>query len=153
MAAIMFNSILVVCTGNICRSPIGERLLRQQLPDAQVTSAGIFGLEGHPADAAARAVALRHGVSLEGHVARKFTRFLLQKSDLILVMEPEHLRFIASIAPENRGKSLLFGQWLETKDIPDPYRKSREAFEYVFEQLGKASQEWARRLRQQGMKQ
>lgn len=149
----MFNSILVVCTGNICRSPIGERLLRQQLPDAQVTSAGIFGLEGRPADAAAKAVALRHGVSLEGHVARRVTRFLLQKSDLILVMEPEHLRFIASVAPENRGKSLLFGQWLETKDIPDPYRKSREAFEYVFEQLGKASQEWARRLRQQGMKQ
>ncbi|MBF2748630.1 protein tyrosine phosphatase [Enterobacter bugandensis] len=153
MAAIMFNSILVVCTGNICRSPIGERLLRQQLPDAQVSSAGIIGLEGRPADATAKAVALRHGVSLEGHVARKVTRFLLQKSDLILVMEPEHLRFIASVAPENRGKSLLFGQWLETKDIPDPYRKSREAFEYVFEQLGKASQEWARRLRQQGMKQ
>ena len=149
----MFNSILVVCTGNICRSPIGERLLRQQLPDAQVTSAGILGLEGRPADATAKAVALCYGVSLEGHVARKVTRFLLQKSDLILVMEPEHLRFIASVAPENRGKSLLFGQWLETKDIPDPYRKSREAFEYVFEQLGKASQEWARRLRQQGMKQ
>ncbi|MGM8755000.1 protein tyrosine phosphatase [Enterobacter chuandaensis] len=149
----MFNSILVVCTGNICRSPIGERLLRQQLPDTQVSSAGIFGLSGRPADAAAKAVALRHGVSLEGHVARKVTRYLLQKSDLILVMEPEHLRFIASVAPENRGKSLLFGQWLETKDIPDPYRKSREAFEYVFEQLGKASQEWARRLRQQGMKQ
>ncbi|EMN1411708.1 protein tyrosine phosphatase [Enterobacter cloacae] len=153
MAAIMFNSILVVCTGNICRSPIGERLLRQQLPNTQISSAGIFGLEGRPADAAAKAVALRHGVSLEGHVARKVTRYLLQKSDLILVMEPEHLRFIASVAPENRGKSLLFGQWLETKDIPDPYRKSREAFEYVFEQLGKASQEWARRLRQQGMKQ
>lgn len=149
----MFNSILVVRTGNICRSPIGERLLRQQLPDAQVSSAGIIGLEGRPADATAKAVALRHGVSLEGHVARKVTRYLLQKSDLILVMEPEHLRFIASVAPENRGKSLLFGQWLETKDIPDPYRKSREAFEYVFEQLGKASQEWARRLRQQGMKQ
>ncbi|MEP8644478.1 protein tyrosine phosphatase [Enterobacter cloacae complex sp. SHL012] len=149
----MFNSILVVCTGNICRSPMGERLLRQQLPGRQVTSAGIFGLEGCPADAAAQAVAWRHGISLEGHVARKVTRSLLQKSDLILVMEPKHLRFIATMAPENRGKSLLFGQWLETKDIPDPYHKSREAFEYVFNQLGKASQEWARRLRQQGMKQ
>ena len=142
----MFNSILVVCTGNICRSPMGERLLRQQLPGRQVTSAGIFGLEGCPADAAAQAVAWRHGISLEGHVARKVTRSLLQKSDLILVMEPKHLRFIAAMAPENRGKSLLFGQWLETQDIPDPYRKSREAFEYVFGQLGKASQEWARRL-------
>ncbi|EMN1548149.1 protein tyrosine phosphatase [Enterobacter kobei] len=153
MAAIMFNSILVVCTGNICRSPMGERLLRQQLPGRQVTSAGIFDLEGCPADAAAQAVAWRHGISLEGHVARKVTRSLLQKSDLILVMEPKHLRFIATMAPENRGKSLLFGQWLETKDIPDPYHKSREAFEYVFNQLGKASQEWARRLSQQGMKQ
>ena len=149
----MFNSILVVCTGNICRSPMGERLLRQQLPGRQVTSAGIFGLEGCPADAAAQAVAWRHGISLEGHVARKVTRSLLQKSDLILVMEPKHLRFIATMAPETRGKSLLFGQWLETKDIPDPYHKSREAFEYVFNQLGKASQEWARRLSQQGMKQ
>ncbi|ESN25102.1 phosphotyrosine-protein phosphatase [Enterobacter sp. MGH 22] len=149
----MFNSILVVCTGNICRSPMGERLLRQQLPGRQVTSAGIFGLEGCPADAAAQAVAWRHGISLEGHVARKVTRSLLQKSDLILVMEPKHLRFIATMAPENRGKSLLFGQWLETKDIPDPYHKSREAFEYVFNQLGKASQEWVRRLSQQGMKQ
>ncbi|MFV3009623.1 protein tyrosine phosphatase [Enterobacter kobei] len=149
----MFNSILVVCTGNICRSPMGERLLRQQLPGRQVTSAGIFGLEGCPADAAAQAAAWRHGISLEGHVARKVTRSLLQKSDLILVMEPKHLRFIATMAPENRGKSLLFGQWLETKDIPDPYHKSREAFEYVFNQLGKASQEWARRLSQQGMKQ
>ncbi|MGI1273476.1 protein tyrosine phosphatase [Enterobacter kobei] len=149
----MFNSILVVCTGNICRSPMGERLLRQPLPGRQVTSAGIFGLEGCPADAAAQAVAWRHGISLEGHVARKVTRSLLQKSDLILVMEPKHLRFIATMAPENRGKSLLFGQWLETKDIPDPYHKSREAFEYVFNQLGKASQEWARRLSQQGMKQ
>lgn len=149
----MFNSILVVCTGNICRSPMGERLLRQQLPGRQVTSAGIFGLEGCPADAAAQAVAWRHGISLEGHVARKVTRSLLQKSDLILVMEPKHLRFIATMAPENRGKSLLFGQWLETKDIPDPYHKSREAFEYVFNQLGKASQEWACRLSQQGMKQ
>ena len=142
----MFHSILVVCTGNICRSPIGERLLRQQLPGRQVTSAGIFGLEGRPADASAQAVALRHGLSLEGHAARRVTCSLLQQSDLILVMEPEHLRFIATMAPENRGKSLLFGQWLETQDIPDPYRKSREAFEYVFGQLGKASQEWARRL-------
>ncbi|MCH4305227.1 protein tyrosine phosphatase [Enterobacter asburiae] len=148
MAAVMFQSILVVCTGNICRSPIGERLLRQQLPGKQVNSAGILGLEGHPADAAAQAVARCHGVSLEGHIARKVTRNLLQQADLILVMGPEHLRFIATMAPENRGKSLLFGQWLDIRDIPDPYNKSREAYEYVFEQLGKASQEWARRLSQ-----
>ena len=126
----MFESILVVCTGNVCRSPIGERLLRQHLPDRHITSAGILGLEGYPADECAQDVAWRHGISLDGHVAR----------------------FIAAMAPENRGKSLLFGQWLEPQDIPDPYRKSREAFEYVFGLLGKASQEWARRLGQKGIK-
>ncbi|MBT1821734.1 protein tyrosine phosphatase [Enterobacter hormaechei] len=152
MAAIMFNTILVVCTGNVCRSPIGERLLRQYLPDRHITSAGIFGLEGRPADDYAQEVAWRHGISLDGHVARKLTRGLMQESDLILVMEPEHLRFISAMAPEIRGKSLLFGQWLEPQDIPDPYRKSREAFEYVFGLLGKASLEWARRLGQKGMK-
>lgn len=128
----MFDSILVVCTGNICRSPIGERLLRQQLPGKRITSAGVFGLEGHR--------------------ARKLTQQLMRESDLILVMEPAHLRFISAMAPELRGKSLLFGQWLEPQEIPDPYRKSREAFDYVFGLLGKASQEWAHRLSQKGMK-
>jgi len=148
----MFKSILVVCTGNVCRSPIGERLLRQHLPDRYIASAGIFGLEGCPADDSAQDVAWRHGISLDGHVARRLTRNLMQGSDLILVMEPEHLRFIAAMAPEIRGKSLLFGQWLGPQEIPDPYRQSREAFEYVFGLLGKASQEWARRLGQKGMK-
>ncbi|MEH0884445.1 protein tyrosine phosphatase [Enterobacter sp. UNJFSC 003] len=148
----MFNSILVVCTGNICRSPVGERLLRQLLPGKQVTSAGIFGLEGRPADAVAQDVAWRHGISLDGHVARQLTPRMMRGSDLILVMEPVHLGYISAIAPELRGKSLLFGQWLEPQDIPDPYRKSRDAFEYVFGQLGNASQEWARRLSQKGIK-
>lgn len=147
----MFKSILVVCTGNICRSPIGERLLRQHLPDRHIASAGIYGLEG-----ARRMTAPGRRLAawdlLDGHVARRLTRNLMQGSDLILVMEPEHLRFIAAMAPESRGKSLLFGQWLEPQDISDPYRKSREAFEYVFGLLGKASQEWARRLGQKGMK-
>ena len=53
----MFDSILVVCTGNICRSPIGERLLRQLLPGKRITSAGIYGLEGSPADVSAQDVA------------------------------------------------------------------------------------------------
>lgn len=44
MAQLKFNSILVVCTGNICRSPIGERLLRKRLPGVKVKSAGVHGL-------------------------------------------------------------------------------------------------------------
>ncbi len=58
MAQLKFNSILVVCTGNICRSPIGERLLlRKRLPGVKVKSAGVHGLVKHPADATAADVA------------------------------------------------------------------------------------------------
>ncbi|MED5681852.1 protein tyrosine phosphatase, partial [Enterobacter hormaechei] len=48
MAKLTFNAILVICTGNICRSPIGERLLRGVLPAPRVDSAGTCGLDGRP---------------------------------------------------------------------------------------------------------
>ncbi len=141
MAQLKFNSILVVCTGNICRSPIGERLLRKRLPGVKVKSAGVHGLVKHPAD-----VAANHGVSLEGHAGRKLTAEMARNYDLILAMESEHIAQVTAIAPEVRGKTMLFGQWLEQKEIPDPYRKSQDAFEHVYGMLERASQEWAKRL-------
>lgn len=59
----MFNSILVVCTGNICRSPIGERYLRRALPNKKIDSAGISALVGHSADDSAIRIAEKHGIS------------------------------------------------------------------------------------------
>jgi protein-tyrosine phosphatase len=61
----MFDSILVVCTGNICRSPIGERYLRNLLPDKKIDSAGTGALIEHAADNSAIKVAQIHGLSLE----------------------------------------------------------------------------------------
>ncbi|MBU9809405.1 protein tyrosine phosphatase, partial [Rahnella sp. SL6] len=63
----MHHSILVVCTGNICRSPIAERLLNNYLPNMKISSAGIKALENKDADTSAIAVAEKHGVSLLGH--------------------------------------------------------------------------------------
>lgn len=146
MAAMMIQSILVVCTGNICRSPMGARLLQACVPAIRVESAGIFGIDGHAADARALEICLQHGVSLKGHAARRLTLPMMRQSDLILAMETEQLNRISAMAPEVRGKSLLFGRWLDVQEIPDPYCKSQEAFEYVFSLLVGASQEWARRL-------
>ncbi|MGR5946224.1 arsenate reductase/protein-tyrosine-phosphatase family protein [Enterobacter sp. C4G1] len=146
MATMIIQSILVVCTGNICRSPAGERLLQKYFPLIRIESAGINGLEGQAADCCAADTILQYGVSLQGHVARKLTHAMMRQSDLILVMESRQLNYISAIAPEMRGKSLLFGRWLDNKEIPDPYCKSPDAFEYVFDLLVRASQEWARRL-------
>ncbi|MCU8823733.1 arsenate reductase/protein-tyrosine-phosphatase family protein [Klebsiella quasipneumoniae] len=142
----MFNSILVVCTGNICRSPIGERLLRKVLPEMKIDSAGTHALKGHAADDTATRIASEKGLSLTGHRGQQFTSSLAREYDLILVMEKEHIEQINQIAPEVRGKTMLFGHWLDKKEIPDPYRKSDEAFQYVFDLLNKSSLLWIEKL-------
>lgn len=142
----MFNSILVVCVGNICRSPTGERLLKKALPNKIVGSAGVGALVDKPADATATEVAAHHALSLEGHLARQLTSSMCREYDLILVMEKKHIDAVCRFAPEVRGKTMLFGHWLEQCEIADPYRQSREAFEYVYRLLDESAQKWAKAL-------
>lgn len=142
----MFDSILVVCTGNICRSPIGERYLRNVLPNKKIDSAGTHALVEHEADASAIRISLKYGLSLQEHRGRQFTPSLGRRYDLILVMEKNHLEYIAKIAPEARGKIMLFGHWLNKKEIPDPYRKSDEAFQSVYRLIAQAGELWVEKL-------
>ncbi|MCJ2378623.1 low molecular weight phosphotyrosine protein phosphatase [Vibrio sp. ZSDZ34] len=146
----MFEKILVVCMGNICRSPIGERLLTQRLPNKAIASAGLAceksRLLGKPANAMAMEVAREHGVFLDGHAAQQLTRELCREYDLILVMEKDHQEALTTMAPEARGKTMLFGQWIGQKDIPDPYRQSKEAFEHAFKLIEQAASAWQQKL-------
>jgi len=142
----MFNSILVVCTGNICRSPTGERLLRQLLPNKKIDSAGTGALKDHAADQTACLIAEQHNLSLADHQGQQFTRQLAQQYDLILVMEKHHQEEVSTIAPEARGKTMLFAHWLKSREIPDPYRQSQEAFEHVYQLIEQAAQAWATKL-------
>ncbi|MDR0806483.1 MAG: protein tyrosine phosphatase [Enterobacteriaceae bacterium] len=143
----MFNSILVVCSGNICRSPIGERLLQAQLPDKTIHSAGLSALVDHPAESTAREIALQHGLSLDGHRARQLNNAMCKQYDLILVMEKRHLHDVCQIAPEAQGKIMLFGHWKNRQELTDPYGKSRELFELVFQQLVESTIMWIQALK------
>lgn len=142
----MFDSILVVCTGNICRSPIAERFLRRVLPNKRIDSAGTSALVGYDADKSAVKIAAKNGLSLEGHKGQQFTSSLGRQYDLILVMEKNHIEQIGRIAPEARGKTMLFGQWLDLREIPDPYRKSEEAFASVYQLIEQAGLLWVKKL-------
>ncbi|HFI5306682.1 arsenate reductase/protein-tyrosine-phosphatase family protein [Serratia liquefaciens] len=139
----MFDSILVVCVGNICRSPTGERLLKQHLPNKKIASAGIGALIGNPADTNAVTIAEKNGLSLEGHQGRQLTSNMCREYDLILVMEKKHIDAVSRLAPEARGKTMLFGHWLGQREIADPYRQSHEAFEFVYRLLDESAQKWA----------
>ncbi|BAS34423.1 TPA: protein tyrosine phosphatase [Klebsiella variicola] len=142
----MFNSVLVICTGNICRSPIGERILRIALPNKQIDSAGTGALVNHPADESAIRIATRHNLSLDGHKAKQFTSKLGRQYDLLLVMEKYHIEEINRIAPELRGKTMLLGHWMGAKEIPDPFRKSDEAFESVYVLIEQCCNYWSEKL-------
>ena len=146
----MFNKILIVCVGNICRSPTGERILQKLLPTKHVASAGIAAeksrLVDKPADKMAITIANENCVDLENHRAQQLTPQLCAQYDLILVMEKGHVEALTQIAPEARGKTMLFSQWVGQQDIPDPYRQSREAFEHVYRLIEEAAEAWARKV-------
>ncbi|MGC6405621.1 low molecular weight protein-tyrosine-phosphatase [Bisgaard Taxon 45] len=143
----MFEQILVVCMGNICRSPVGEKLLQRYFPEKNITSAGIvtehYHLVDKPADDMMIKIANNHGLNLSTHRAKQLTRALCHKADLILVMEKAHIELVHQLCPLSQGKVILFGHWLTaSKDIPDPYKKSQEMFEYAYQMLESAAEQW-----------
>ncbi|MEQ6888260.1 low molecular weight phosphotyrosine protein phosphatase [Halomonas sp. CS7] len=145
----MFQRILVVCTGNICRSPVAAAMLAAALPGRHVESAGLGALVGHGVEPTAGQLAETDGLSTDDHQARQLTEEMLQAADLILVMSEGQRHAVADLAPEALGKTMLIGKWLDGgkgQEIPDPYRKSREVFEHVHELLKEATGEWVKRL-------
>jgi len=139
----MVNSILVTCIGNICRSPIAERLLKKYAPNKNISSAGLKALVGQSADVLALEVANQHGISLEGHQSKQLTAILCRRYDLILVMEKRHIDAVCYLSPELRGKTMLFGHWLGQCDIADPFHQNREFFESTFRLINESARQWA----------
>lgn len=144
------DSVLVVCVGNICRSPLGERMLQAELSklgaQIRVSSAGLHAMVSYPADTETTRVAGDRGISLDGHQARQFTQELGREHDLILVMEPAHKAEIVRTAPAVSGKVFLFDQWAGGKGIADPYQRSREFHEAVFLMIQDGALGWAEKL-------
>lgn len=138
----MFNNVLVLCTGNICRSPYAEALLQQRAPSANVSSAGLGAMVGDPADETGLSLAANRSVDMSQHVARQVNRQMIAQADLVLVMDDEHMERLLRKYPEARGKSFKLGKWLDNKNIVDPYMKSEDFFGLVLDEIDKSVETW-----------
>ena len=139
------KSILTVCVGNICRSPMASGLLKMHLPDFDVSSAGIGALIGSSADPTAVELMRSIDIDISRHVARQVNWKMCSESDLVLVMEEGHKKHLESIYPAIRGKIFMVCGGSK-KNVPDPYKKNIRDFEYSLELIQEGVQYWVDRL-------
>ncbi len=128
--------VLIVCTGNVCRSPMAYGLLRHHLARhglserVEVETAGTYALDDQPPSRGAQVVLAQRGIDISHHRARTLTVDLLRAADLVIVMTEDHRRSIFYLAPASLRKVVLLSELVgEHQDIPDPYGGPREAYE------------------------
>ncbi|HET7400347.1 MAG TPA: low molecular weight protein-tyrosine-phosphatase [Usitatibacter sp.] len=150
-------AVLVVCTGNICRSPTGEGVLRhlvekRGLADRiEVASAGTHDYHvGEGPDARSVRHARKRGYDLSPLRASQVTREDFERYDYILAMDRGHLRILRNMAPKDAKARL--GMFLEAsarwkgEDVPDPYYGGVEHFERVLDMVEEAAERWVERF-------
>lgn len=143
----MFKKIIVVCTGNICRSPMAEAMLRARLPkDREVSSAGVGAMVGDGATDEAIAVMRGHGYDITAHRARQATQALLGANDLILTLDQTHSDWINTRYPQLRGRVHKLLKWHDNLDVEDPYGRPQSFFEQTYVEIDMGIADWLKRL-------
>lgn len=133
--------ILVVCIGNICRSPMAKYLLEQQHPNLNIDSAGLSAMVDYPADDNAITCMQSLHIDIRSHLAKQIHPELLKKSDLILVMSLKQQQYIEQKWPFTKGKVFRLGHW-QGQNVPDPYQHDLAFFEETCRNIQSYVADW-----------
>lgn len=141
----MIRSILVVCVGNICRSPVAELLFREhfqrQGKAVDVSSAGIRALVGSAIDTT-MANLLPQRIESSQFVSKQIAEEHLRAADLVVVVDRFVLNKINEKWPQYAAKVFLLGHWIGEVDIPDPYRQSAQFAQSSYELIESSVDKW-----------
>lgn len=126
--------VLMVCTGNTCRSPLAEVLLRKLRPEWEVRSAGVMAGVG-PASKNSLAVAAQRGLNLNEHRSQRVSQPLLDWADEVICMTEGHRQVLQQSYPDSKAKTL-------GREISDPVGQSLAVYQRCADQIEAALQDW-----------
>jgi protein-tyrosine phosphatase len=136
------RKILVVCYGNVCRSPYLQAVLQRALPKAEVSSAGFVGADRAVPDASLT-ISAKRGLDLSRFRSRPLVPAVVTGADLIIVMDARQAEEIAARFPVNRARIVIAGdldpKFDQTRAIRDPWNQPREVFETSFNRLDRCA--------------
>lgn len=133
--------ILFVCTGNTCRSPMAEGILRHlqsHHPEWQVLSAGLYPAPGAPANELAQQVVKEHGLDISAHRSRRLAIPHLEAAEYVITMTEDMADQIRNGVPEFAEKVQSLGEWSGLGgDISDPFGGDIEKYRQCYEEIEK----------------